>query len=198
MDVPYSCTTVLDEALAPEEICKSWTLRESTMSKLQIRVSLLLTSIVSFLVPICFLVSCTTMKTYKLYEGQQIPIYKAAYLINKRSSILVKGSNILIHSVDGLKSPDGEETYRPGEYELLPGDHTLTVSFYRFFAITQGCESFYYRSTSTREVDVALRTEAGHTYLLTSQQDPKKEKWYLIVTDEAKDRKMFEATAVRL
>jgi hypothetical protein len=163
------------------------------MSKLQVRVSLHLTSIVTFLVPICFLVSCTTMKAYKLYEGQQLPDEKAAYLVNKGSSILVKGSNILIHSVDGLKSPDGEKIYSPGAYELLPGDHTLTVSFYRFFTITRGCESFYYRSTSTREVDVTLRTEAGHTYFLTSQQDPKKEQWYFIVTDEAKDKKMFEA-----
>ena len=163
------------------------------MSKLQVRVSLHLTSIVTFLVPICFLVSCTTMKAYKLYEGQQLPDEKAAYLVNKGSSILVKGSNILIHSVDGLKSPDGEKIYSPGAYELLPGDHTLTVSFYRFFAITQGCAQDYYRSTSTQRVDVTFKTEIGHIYLLTSRKDPKKEKWYFVVKDNVEGRIIFEA-----
>ena len=133
------------------------------------------------------------MKTYKLYEGQRLPDDKAVHLINKGSRILVKGDRVLVHSVDGVKSSERKEAYNPGVFELLPGDHTLTVSFYRFFAITQGCESFYYRSTSTRKVDVTMRTEAGHTYLLTSRQDPKKDKWYFVVTDEAKGKQIVEA-----
>ena len=163
------------------------------MGKLQVRVSIPLTIIVSFVVLMCFLASCATIKSYKLYEGQQLPNDKVVHIINKGSRILVKGDRILVHSIDGVRSPDGGKTYSSGEYELLPGDHTLMVSFYRFFTISRGCESFYYRSTSARKVDVTLSTEAGHTYLLTSEQDPKKEKWYFIVTDVTEDRRIFEA-----
>ncbi len=160
------------------------------MSKLQIRV---VTIILNFVVLVCQLASCTTMKTYKQYEGEKLPNDKAVHLINKGSKILVRGDKILVHSVDGVQSSDGEKPYSPGDFELLPGDHTLTVSFYRFFTITQGCETSYYRSTSVRKVDVTFRTEAGHTYLLTSRQDPKKDKWYFVIMDEVKDRKILEA-----
>jgi hypothetical protein len=160
------------------------------MSDLLVRV---VTIIASFVVFVCFLASCTTSKTYRLYEGQQLPNDKTVRLINKGSKILVRGDKILVYSVDGVECPDGKKIYSSGRFELLPGDHTLTVSFYRFFTRTQGCAQYYYRSTSTRKVDVTFRTETGHTYLMTSRQDPKKEKWYFVVTDEVEGRRILEA-----
>jgi hypothetical protein len=133
------------------------------------------------------------MKTYKQYEGDPLPDDKVVNLINEGSKIFVRGDKILVHAVDGVKSSDGEKPYSPGDFELLPGDHTLTVSCYRFFTITQGCAHLHYRSISTQKVDVTFRTEAGHSYRLTSREDPKQEKWYFIVEDKVKDRRILEA-----
>ena len=41
-------------------------------------------------------------------------------------------------------------------------------------------------------MDVRVRTEAGHTYLLTSQDDPEREEWYVVVMDETQKRKIVE------
>jgi hypothetical protein len=118
-----------------------------------------------------FLASCITTKTYKLYEGQQLPEDKLVQLISKEERILV-------HSVDGVKSPEGKETYGPSVFELSPGDHTLKVSFRRNFTVTQGRTRITYRSTSSGNLDVRINTEAGHTYRLRAEHDPEKEQWY--------------------
>jgi hypothetical protein len=132
-----------------------------------------------------FLASCTTMKSTKLYEGQQLPDNRIAHLISKEDWILV-------HSVDGVKDPDGSETYGPSKFELLPGDHTLIVSFQRNFSHTTGRTVVYYKSSSTNNLDLRVRTEAGHTYLLTSQHDPEREEWYAVIMDETQKRKIVE------
>jgi len=125
------------------------------------------------------------MKTTKLYEGQQLSEDKIARLISKEDGILV-------HSVDGVKSPDGKETYGPSKLELLPGDHVLVVSFRRTFSRTTGSGIVYYRSSSTNNVAVRFRTEAGHTYILKAEHDPKRKEWFAIVLDETQKRKIVE------
>ena len=156
------------------------------MNKLPYKLSLSLFSIVNFVILLCFLASCTTTKTYKLYEGQQLPEDKIAHLISKEERILV-------HSVDGVKSPEGKETYGPSVFELSPGDHTLTVSFRRTFTVTHGRTTITYRSTSSGSLDVKVNAEAGHTYRLGAEHDPEKEQWYAIVMDETKKKRIVEA-----
>jgi hypothetical protein len=58
------------------------------MSNLQYRV---LASLASFMILMCCLASCTTMKTYKQYEGDPLPDDKVVHLINEESKILVRG-----------------------------------------------------------------------------------------------------------
>lgn len=155
------------------------------MNKQQYKISLRSPGFVTFVMMICFLTSCTTMKTHRLYEGRQLSDDKIAQLISK-------GDGILVHSVDGVKSPDGKETYGPSTFELLPGDHTLIVSFRRNFGVPRGRATIYYRSSSTNNLDVRVGTKAGHTYLLTSQHDPEKEEWFAVVMDETQKRKIVE------
>ena len=85
---------------------------------------------------ICLLASCTTMKDHKLYNGSQLPDDQTALLVNK-------GDFILIHSIDGIKNPIGEETYGPGRIEVLPGDHSLTISFCRISTSSELAGNYY-------------------------------------------------------
>lgn len=172
-------------SLALEKVRVARALQEDAMNKLHNKVRLYLAHIVSFVVVMGFLASCTTMKTTKLYEDRQLHDDEIAHIFSKEDRILV-------HSINGVKSPDGKETYGPSKFELLPGDYTLTVSFRRNFAITRGRSTVYYRSSSTRNLDVRVRTEAGHTYLLTSQHYPEREEWYAVVMDQTQKRKTIE------
>ena len=155
------------------------------MHRQQYKISIHLSAFVTFVAMICFLASCTTVNTHRLYEGQQLSDDKIALLISK-------GDTILVHSVDGMKSPDGKETYGPSKFELLPGNHTLIVSFRRDFAVERGRAIIYYRSSSANNLVVRVGTEAGHTYLLTSQRDDERQEWYAVVMDETQKRKIVE------
>ena len=67
------------------------------------------------------------------------------------------------------------------------------VSFRRTFTVTQGRARITYRSTSLGNLDVRVNAEAGHTYRLRAEHDPKKERWYVIVMDETKKKRIVEA-----
>jgi hypothetical protein len=134
------------------------------------------------------LVSCTTLQNYRLYEGPQFPEDRIAYLVSK--------GPIRVHSVDGRKNPNGEETYGPSRLEVLPGNHTLNVSFYHVSVTTKLEGSYYYdiffENSSKSNVDVDLKTEAGNEYLLTSDYDFKSLQWNLVVINKTNDEKTLE------
>jgi hypothetical protein len=77
------------------------------------------------------------MKTYRLYKGPQMDSDKTAQL-------LCKGKRIKINSVNGMKSPDGKDTFGNVELEILPGDYHLTVSFSGRSSTLVSASRYYY------------------------------------------------------
>jgi hypothetical protein len=70
-----------------------------------------------------FLLSCTMdLRSYRLYQGPQLPSDQTAKLISK-------GGKIRIRSVNGRKIPSGKDVLPAVAIEVLPGDYDLTVSF---------------------------------------------------------------------
>jgi len=124
-----------------------------------------------------------TTKTHRLYEGPQLPSDETA-------QIICTGERIRINAINGQESPDGKDTFGNVRIEILPGDYSLTVSFsgtslershgedgrYRY--------TIYYRLDSLNNVDITIKAEAGHTYLVTSTHDYEKSRWGVVVRDE--------------
>jgi len=144
------------------------------------------------LVILGFLTNCSlTMKTHRLYEGPQLPSDETA-------QIICTGERIRINSINGQKSPDGKDTFGNVRIEILPGDYSLTVSFsgtsmemaygedarYRY--------NIYYRHDSLNNVDITVKAEAGHTYLVASTHDYEKSRWRVVVRDETADRRILK------
>jgi hypothetical protein len=133
-----------------------------------------------------FLATCSpSMLTYRLYQGTQKPSDETA-------QILCKGKRIQINSVNGMKSPDGKDTFGSVELETLPGDYHVTVSFAgRSSTLVHASRYYYYvfyRHVSVRNVDITVKAEPGHKYFLTSTHDYGKSTWHVVVRDETKDR----------
>jgi hypothetical protein len=137
-----------------------------------------------------YLASCgPSRKTYKLYKDQQLASDKTAQL-------LCKGETIQINSVNGQKSPQGKDIFGNVTLEILPGDHHVTVSFSGRSATTVFGESYNYQVFFTHDsfhnVDITIKAEAGHTYLVTSNHDYEKSTWNAVVRDETDDRTILE------
>ena len=133
-----------------------------------------------------FLASCSpSMQTYRLYQGPQMPSGETA-------QILSKGEGIQIISVNGMKSPDGKDTFGKVKLEIVPGVYQLTVSFSGKSSTLVPAGMYYYyifyRQDSLNNVDITIKAKAGHTYLLTSTHDYEKSSWHIIVRDETDDR----------
>jgi hypothetical protein len=133
-----------------------------------------------------FLSSCSQpVHIYRLYEGPIMPSEETAQL-------LCKGDEIQIKSVNGKKSPDGKDTFGKVKLEIRPGDYQLTVSFSgKTMTLVEAGVYYYnvfYRLDSVSDVDITVKAEAGHTYLVTSTRDYKKSIWYAVVRDETDDR----------
>lgn len=133
-----------------------------------------------------FLASCgPSKKTYKLYQGPQLPSEETAQLV-------CEGETIQINSVNGQKSPQGKDTFGKVELEILPGDYQITVSFSGRSAPTVFGELYNYQvfftHNSLENVDIAIKAEAGHRYLITSSHDYEKSTWNAVVKDETDDR----------
>ncbi len=147
-------------------------------------------SIFMTMVLVVYLASCgPSIKTYRLYKGPQLPNDKTAQL-------LCKGETIQINSVNGQKSPQGKDTFGNVTLEILPGDHHVTVSFSGRSAPTVFGESYNYQvfftHDSLQNVDITIKAEAGHTYLVTSNHDYEKSTWNAVVRDETDDRTILE------
>jgi hypothetical protein len=125
------------------------------------------------------------MKTYKLYKGPQLPSDQTAQLV-------CEGETIQINSVNGQKSPKGKDTYGNVTLEVLPGDHHLTVSFSGRSATTVFGNAYsyqvFFKHNSLHNVDITIKAEAGHMYLITSNHDYDKSTWKAVVRDETDDR----------
>ena len=137
-----------------------------------------------------YLASCgPSKKTYKLYTGPQLPSGKTAQLV-------CKGKTIQINSVNEMNSPDGKNTFGNVTLEILPGDHHVTVSFSGRSAPTVFGGSYNYQvfftHDSLQNVDITIKAEAGHTYLVTSNHDYEKSTWNAVVKDETDDRTIIE------
>lgn len=137
-----------------------------------------------------YLASCgPSKKTYIFYKGPQLPSDKTAQLV-------CKGKTIQINSVNGQKSPDGKNTFGNVTLDILPGDYHITVSFSGRSAPTVFGESYnyqvFYTHDSLQNVDITIKAEAGHTYLVTSNHDYEKSTWNAIVKDETDDRRIFK------
>jgi hypothetical protein len=131
-------------------------------------------------------VGCTATKSYKLYEGAELPEDRIAIITGKERPVFV-------HAVNGMKNPEGGDTYGSFRIELLPGAHTLTMSFEgrtSKFVLADRPYSFhytvYYRCNSTKTVEIRVKAEAGHTYSVASKLDFDKQKWNAVVMDETK------------
>jgi hypothetical protein len=136
-----------------------------------------------------YLASCGPAKqTYRFYKGPQLPGDQTAQLV-------CKGETIQINSVNGQKSPQGKDTFGNVILEVLPGDHHLTVSFSGRSATTVFGESYNYQifftHNSLHTVDITIKAEAGHTYLVTSSHDYEKSTWHVVVRDETEDRRIL-------
>jgi hypothetical protein len=107
-----------------------------------------------------------------------------------------KGETIQINSVNGQKSPQGKDTFGNVALEILPGDYHLTVSFSGRSWTTVFGESYNYQifftNNSLHNVDITMKAEAGHTYLVTSNYDYQKSTWYAVVRDETDDRRILK------
>ena len=140
------------------------------------------------LVLLAFLTNCTlAIKNLRLYEGPQLTSDETA-------QIICTGERIRINSVNGQKSPDGKNTFGKVRVEILPGEYHLTVSFsgtsmdmvygedgrYRY--------NIYYRHDSLNNVDITMKAEVGHTYVVTSTHDYGKSRWRVVVRDQTADR----------
>ena len=137
-----------------------------------------------------FLASCTrSMQTYRLYEGPQRPNAETAILI-------CEGETIQLNSVNGQKSPDGKNTFGKVTAEILPGDYQLTVSFSgKSIKMADGGNYYYhifYQHDSLEDVNITMKVEAGHTYLLTSDHDYEKSRWHAIIMDETNKRRILK------
>ena len=137
-----------------------------------------------------YLASCgPSKKIYKLYQGPQLPSNEIAQLV-------CKGETIQINSVNEMRSPDGKDTFGKVTLEILPGDHYVTVSFSGRSAPTVFGESYnyqvFYTHDSLQNVDITIKTEAGHTYLVTSNHDYEKSTWNAVVRNESNDRTIIE------
>ena len=135
---------------------------------------------------VVYLASCgPSMKTYKLYQGPQ----RAS---NETALLVCKGETIQINSVNAQKSPDGKGTFGKVTLEILPGDYHLTVSFSGRSAPTVFGESYNYQvfftHNSLHNVDITIKAEAGHTYLVTSKHDYETSTWNAVVRDETDDK----------
>ena len=49
----------------------------------------------------------------------------------------------------------------------------------------------FYRHDSLHNVDIAIRAEAGHTYLITSSHDYEKSRWNAVVRDQTNDKRIL-------
>ena len=137
-----------------------------------------------------WLTSCgSSMQTYRLYEGPQRPAEETVLLV-------CEGKTVQLNSVNGQKSPDGKNTFGKATVELLPGDHQLTVSFSgRSMQMVDGGNYYYhvfYQHDSLEHVDITLKVEAGHTYLLTSKHDYEKARWHAIMMDQTEEKRILK------
>jgi len=133
-----------------------------------------------------FLATCSpSVQTYRLYEGPQIASGETAQL-------LCKGDEIQIKSVNGKKNPDGKDIFGKVKLEIRPGDYQVTVSFSgKTMTLVEAGVYYYnvfYRLDSVSDVDITMKAEAGHTYLVTSTHDYEKSIWYAVVKDETDNR----------
>ena len=137
-----------------------------------------------------YLASCgPSTKTYTLYKGPKLPSDETALLV-------CKGETIQINAINGQKSPQGKDTFGKVELEILPGDYQITVSFSGRSAPTVFGESYNYQvffsHNSLQSVDITMKAEAGHTYLVTSDHDYEKSTWNAVVKDETDDKRILE------
>jgi hypothetical protein len=133
-----------------------------------------------------FLSTCSpSVQTYRLYEG---PLMSS----DETAQILCKGERIQINSLNDTKSRDGKDTFGNVKLETLPGDYHLTVSFSGKSSTLVPAGMYYYyifyRHDSLDNVDITVKAEPGHTYLLTSTHDYEKSTWHVVVRDETDKR----------
>ena len=146
-------------------------------------------SVLTATVLMIYLASCgPSMKTYRLYQGPQLPSEETAQLV-------CKGETIQINAVNGQKSPQGKDTFGNVTFEILPGDYQVTVSFSGRSATMVFGESYNYQvfftHHSLENVDITVKAEAGHRYLLTSNHDYEKSTWNVVVRDETADKRIL-------
>lgn len=151
-----------------------------------------LVNILIFIILVGFLLSCTVdLRSYRLYQGPQLPKDETA-------QIICTGETIRINSVNGQKSPDGKDIFGNVRLEILPGDYHLIVSFSgTSIAMDYGEDgryryNIYYRHDSLNNVDITINAKAGHTYLVNSTHNYKKSRWHAVVRDETGDRRILK------
>jgi hypothetical protein len=155
-----------------------------------------LTGVLISLAVIGLLVGCASRpETVRLHDQEDLGDQEVAFLAGDREYLM-------LHAVDGRESPSGKKGFGSswdGTYQLevLPGEHVLTVSLYLRTTSNEISNRFssyekHYELSSLENVEISLRVEAGHTYILTSEWDFDSEEWFPVVIDQTTDRTVFK------
>lgn len=129
------------------------------------------------------------MKDYKLYQGPQ----RAS---NETAQLVCEGERVQLNSVNGQKSPTGKDTFGKVTLEILPGNYDLTVSFSgRSMTTVFGdwySYNIFYRHNSTDNVNISMKAEAGHTYIVTSDHNYEKNQWHAVIKDDTDGKRILK------
>ena len=160
-------------------------MQRSRWNKIPLFVFVLLTTVF-----VVCLASCgPSMKTYRVYAGPELPGSETAQL-------LCEGEKIQLNSVKGQKSFTRKDISGKVTLEILPGDYDLTVSFSgRSMTTVFGdwySYNIFYRHNSTDNVNISMKAEAGHTYLVTSDHNYEKDQWYAVIRDETAGKRILK------
>lgn len=112
-------------------------------------------------VSICIAVaSCRSPISVRSYSGPGLPNGNVAFLKERLPVILVSVDGQAV----GLKTLYRNIHISPLVIELLPGHHTISVSYYQ--------EGPFCTLRSLQPVTLDLRAEAGHTYMVSWLTSP--------------------------
>lgn len=116
--------------------------------------------------------------TTQVYPGPKLPPEQVAHLNGTHTFYVLGGSTILVTSIDGqeeLADAKVQDHDYVGDLELLPGVHTITVSY--------ELDILAKPRRSVAPCVITFRAEAGHSYIVDGTSLPKGEVWRCWIED---------------
>ena len=121
---------------------------------------------IRLLLAILVVFSLTACSTYRMYSGPARKKHDVA--------IIKHGEGVWAETIDGEKVPG------QGEYEVLPGHHSMMVYYYVGAGVGR---STAYCARSEGSLAVDLWAESGHTYRIDPEFFDAKTRWSPVVKD---------------